>query len=463
MNTLYTHPSVRARLADYIGGGSSGTPTAAYVTQSDGCRFDRKNLRPAAELNWFLERDLDIARSLADSQSLLLHLDMEYVNFDTPAEAYAHPGRAFELQEPAVQAIETLLNGWGIQPLHVLTGQGHHFVWSVPRDSFTAAEIAGLCPAPELLADCDRRIPGGPCRGIDSMAQRAFGALGLLMEFVAHRIKKAAVPHCSLPVEITAVHVGPGRFGQREIISIDTSEYGDPLHTRMVRMPFTSYLKPWATGLMQACGLQNIVPPLWAIPLQGMSIAEAIEVRKNESRIVDLACSTSMRIPDQEAGTARLLADYLASPLRRFHEFYYAAQHDPRESWPQTYGRTPLCALPLCVSHILTHPNDLLLKPAGLQIVTRSLLAAGWHPRHIAGLVRSKFEDPVFQWQGMWNDYEPATRADFYVRLFAGLQATGMDRLVDMNCVSTCEKGFCFKGADPCCGLESGRQTLLSR
>lgn len=463
MTAFYANPYVRERFADYLGGDDSGIATAAYLTQTDGCRYQRQNLRPVRELEWFLERDLDIARSLADSQSILLHLDVEYVNFDSPAEAFLNPRRAFELQEPVVQGIVALLKSWGIHPLHVVTGQGHHFVWRIARSTDLAARIAALCPAPELLDACRRRVPEALREEIDDEAQRSFAAISLLMEYVAHRVRMAASPLSLLPVEITAVHAGPCGTAQREIISVDTSEYGDPLHTRMVRMPFTNYLKPWATGLVQASGLQDIIPAFRAIPLHGMGISEALAVRQREADVIELARSVSVRIPDQPEGTASLLEDYLASPLRRFHEYFYSSRHDPKEQWPHTYGRTPLCILPSCVGHIILNPNDLLLKPAGIQIVTRSLLAAGWHPRHIAGFIRSKFEDPFFQWGVDWNDYEPGTRADFYVRLFAGLYATGLDRLVDMNCTSTREKGFCFQQRDSSCSLDSARQRLLSR
>jgi hypothetical protein len=81
------------------------------------------------------------------------------------------------------------------------------------------------------------------------------------------------------------------------------------------------------------------------------------------------------------------------------------------------------------VEDLLLWPNDRLLKPAGIQLVTRVLLADGWHPRHIAGLIRSKFENPIFGWGVDWHDYEPSTRADFYTRLFAGLWATGVNIL----------------------------------
>ena len=51
--------------------------------------------------------------------------------------------------------------------------------------------------------------------------------------------------------------------------------------------------------------------------------------------------------------------------------------------------------------------------------MTEALLAKGWHPRHIAGLIRSKFERD-YGWGERWVDYSPAMRADFYVRIFAG-------------------------------------------
>jgi len=394
---------------------------------------------------------------------VLFHLDIEYVNFDSPAEAYLNPSRSFALQEPVVRVIETLLLQWGIRPLHLLTGQGHHFVWRIARGSELAGRLAELCPAPELLDACEQRVPPGFGAGIDRAGHRAFAAIGLLMEHVAHRVKAVAAPLSEFPVEITAVHVGPSTTRQREIISVDLSEYGDPLHTRMVRMPFTNYLKPWVTGLARSLGLEGTLLPLRAIPLDGIDIQHALKVRLVEAGVLDLARRTSVRIPEQSAGTSRLLEDYLASPLRRFHREFYSEQHDAKERWPGTYDHTPLDLFPPCARHVVTWPNDLLLKPAGMQLVTRCLLAAGWHPRHIAGFIRSKFENPAFNWGVNWNDYVPAIRADFYTRLFAGLFATGLDPLVDLNCTSTREKGFCFPVADEPCCLEPVRQALLSR
>lgn len=462
MKDFYADTAVRQRLIEFAGGVTLDQATAAYLAHSDGCPFDRRDLRPVSELDWFLERGMDIARSLADSASCLLHLDVEYVNFDSPAEAYVDPWRCFELQEPVVKVIESLLLEWGIRPLHVITGQGHHFVWRIGRGSHLAARLHALDPAAELFPLCMSRLPPFLAGRIVERDQSTFAAEALLLEFVAHRIKEKAAPLSALPVEITAVHVGPCQTAQREMISIDISEYGDPLHTRMVRMPFTNYRKPWVSGMARHLGLEGEIPAIRAIPLYEMDFRQAIKVRQDEADMLDLARRACVRIPAQEQGTERLLDEYLASRLRRFHEYYYTTRHDPPERWPETYDRTPLNTLPGCVRHVLEHPNDLLLKPAGMQLVTRGMLAAGWHPRHIAGLIRSRFENPVHGWVTGWKEYEAATRADFYTRLFAGLHLAGLDRLVDFNCTSTREKGFCFSSQDGGCELESSRQKLLS-
>lgn len=440
MSSFYSDAAVRQRLVEFLGGETLEDATAMYLTHSDGCQFQRSELHPPAELEWFLERDLDIARSLADRDSLLLHLDVEYVNFDAPGEAYLDPWRVFELQEPVVRVIERLLLAWGIAPLHMITGQGHHFVWRVRLKSELAARIRALSPAPELVERCLNRVGSGAAAGIHREHQEGFAAVALLMEFVAHQIKSEAARRSLIPVEITAVQVGRSASGRREMISIDISEYGDPLHTRMVRMPFTNYLKPWLSGLAQNLGIENELARFRTIPLHEMDVQQAVGFRQDEAAVLDLARRAGTRIPRQEEGTAKLLDGYLASSLRRFHLDYYAARHDPQEIWPVTYDRTPLETLPHEVGDILAWPNDRLLKPACIQQLTRTLVAEGWHPRHIAGLIRSKFENPEFGWGVDWNDYEPATRADFYTRLFAGLMATGIDRIAGFSGLSTLDK-----------------------
>ena len=144
------------------------------------------------------------------------------------------------------------------------------------------------------------------------------------------------------------------------------------------------------------------------------------------------------------------MAEYLKSSLYEFHHYFDSAEHDPPESWPNTYDRLDLATLPPCIAEVLAWPNPRLLQPTHIQAVTRALLSVGWHPRHIAGLIRSKYERN-HGWREDWSKYDAAMRADYYVRLFAGQIATGLDGGIDANCVSHAEKGCCVR---PLCGFD---------
>lgn len=145
---------------------------------------------------------------------------------------------------------------------------------------------------------------------------------------------------------------------------------------------------------------------------------------------------------------AALLRTYLRSPLHAFHDYFAAGHHDNVNDWPGTYDRVNLANLPPCVSLPLSRPNPALSVPNNLRNVARVLVSLGWHPRSVAGLIRSKWERD-YGWGINWLTYDAATRADFYVRLFCGLIADGADDLRDFNCVSHQEHGFCPR---PWCG-----------
>lgn len=438
LRRVWRDPTVRQRIVEYLGGRRIEDSTCAFLGRldpGDPSVFER---HPPEALDELLDSGDEIARSLEDRHSLLIHLDIEYVNFDNPAASYLNPSRVFRLQEPLVEAIETILLSLGIRYLHLVTGQGHHFVWRVPNDSVVANAIAGL----EIRT---------PARAEGFRHPVIFPNLALVLEYLAHRIKAAAAPCCEIPVEITAQHVGPGASGDREMLSIDLSEYGDPLHSRMIRIPYTVYRKPWLSGLIGRLGIDAKVNEFFTLPLHEMDLSTLLCQRHEPEQILALARRAGVNIPIQENGTLRLLKEYLRSDLRAFHQSFYSVSADD-EPIPHSFGEVLPAELPPCAAHVLTHPNDLLLKPSGIHLVTRCLLACGWHPRHIAWLVRSKFEDPSYNWGGKWKEYDPLQRAEFYVRMFAGQIACRIDEGRDFNCVSQQEKQFCW---DPCgCSLD---------
>lgn len=448
LRKVWRDPTVRQRIVEYLGGRRLSEATCAFIGGLDAANPSIFERHPPDDLDSMLDDGCEMARSLEDRLSMLIHLDIEYVNFDDPAAAYLNAPRIFRLQEPLVEAIEARLLAFGIRYLHLITGQGHHFVWRIPKDSLVARAIAdlGICTPPDATS---------------TVGEPLFAHLALMMEHFAHLVKRDAAPLCEVPVEITAQHVGPGASGAREMLSIDLSEYGDPLHSRMIRMPYTVYRKPWVSGLIGRLGIESRVNEFFTLPLHEMGLMQLLMERHCPEKIIGLARRAGVNIPVQERGTARLMDDYLHSPLCAFHRGFYSIPQDHPSLWVEGYDKTPLDVLPPCAEHVLTEPNDWLLKPSGIQLVTCCLLALGWHPRHIAGLIRSRFSNPAYGWNGKWTDYDPSMRAEFYVRLFAGQIVTGLDRSIDFNCVSQQEKQFCW---NPCgCSLEPLRSRLHER
>ena len=92
----YAHPNVRARIAEFLGMEPKAADSiSAVVMIGDACQTGYRNVRRLNKLPLRLERDFEISRSLWDSASLLVDLDIEYVNFEFP------PSPTFTLIEPS--------------------------------------------------------------------------------------------------------------------------------------------------------------------------------------------------------------------------------------------------------------------------------------------------------------------------------------------------------------------------
>lgn len=419
MEQYRTDPFVRERILEYLGARPGFGPTAVWLRAHPPDPDAPPRRIPVCELESALEEGAEIERSLWDRRSLIAHLDLEHVDFEGPEATWATPDEAFRLQRPVVEAVEGLLLECGIVPLHLITGRGHHFVWAVDQ-------AADVVPRLETLGWMRREFPPSYRATVGADLGAAYHGLGMLMEYLAQEVMAQAAPLSEVPVKLTAVEVGAGKHG-RQIVSLDVSEYGDPLDMRTIRVPFGPYLK--RERLARARGGTEETP-LIAIPLHEMEEATALRIMREPAEVALLARRASTGIPDCSAGTEILLSRYRRSPLHRFHRWHYEAGAALASEPPH---------LPPCVEEVL-RPSERILRPAGLQLVVRMLLAEGWPSHHISDLLAERMgslvgdEPPPFDLR---------TRADFYTRMFAGLVVTGRDRLVDFNCCSTQEKGYC--------------------
>jgi hypothetical protein len=452
----YSNHFVRSRIEEFFGfrKGSDKYPSSIFITIGD--RDKARYLNRLCRQNLpIIDNDLvEISRSMWDRESLIADLDIEYVNFDFPAEPFLHPERTFSLQEPVCRAVEKIFAQFALDPLHLLSGRGHHFVWQIPRKSTVFEHLAQMGRPFYARTGCfSSGAASGQVEAGRDLAS-AFCGLGLLMEFLAHEIKAAASSASSVPVELTAIEVRPGARG-REMISLDISEYGDPLYTRAVRAPFSRYLKPFQQRSSLGGETVDRLPWIFEIPMVG-DIQSSIAAMRNLECVLVLARETCTRIPDRSAALAAIIQRYQESPLAKFHQFF--CSQEPSTS---SVDRKLSDELPQCVRYIIEHPNDLLLKPAGVRRLTIALLALGWHPSRIAGLIYAKFKED-HNWNNIFSSCDPRFRADFYTRLFAGLVWLNLDDASDFNCRSSEEQGWCFRQS---CDrtLERYGQSLINR
>jgi hypothetical protein len=416
---FYATPEVRARLIESLGARSLDEATCYYIGRCFDTIRSGFCMNKPADLDLFLRNEWDVARSLWDRQWLVGDVDIEYVNFEFPAEPFLDYRRCFALQEPVRHAAERVFAETGMQPLHTISGRGHHFGWKIHPTSAafrSLTQIGRVPPALERTYAAPQLPDGEP---VDPAFGKAFAGLGLVIEYVAHQILAEAQPACPIPIFPEAVEMGPQQRG-KEVIVLDISEYGDPLHTRAVRVPFSVYLKPWLHTDILRPEIEGRIPVMVMVPTRGWDTDQVTPIMRDLEAAAAWASGISCLLPDDSDGMELLITQYLHSEVRRFHEEFYSVEPEPPEQWPLTYDRVSLDGLPWMARYALEHPNDALLKPEFVRQVVIALLDRGWHPRHIAGLIRSKYERD-YGWLNAWYVYDAGTRADFHVRVLAGM------------------------------------------
>lgn len=430
---------------------------------------DHASMKPF-KLGWTLDNGLDIHRSIWDRENALGVLDVEYFSKSFPGEPYLAPERAFGLMEPVYQGILAVFKSYGLAPLAVTTGQGYNFDVLVSKDSPAFYSLASLGHVEDMLK-YDYSHPS-PKRGraVPEEDARAFDAMGKLFEFLCHRIL-TEVSTCTPPIPVVIGDVVCGNE-KREAISLDLSLYTNPLHTRSLRCPFSAYSKHMLRGDVLGDIVARRVGSLFSVPRKlrdaELPLTRILDTRTSAEKAARWAKKVATYIPDQPKGMPGLIREYEESRLHAFHLEYDDARQDNASGWLQGYDRFDLISIPPCGAQPLHCPNPLLLQPTNLRTIVRVLMAIGWHPKHIAGLIYSKYARN-FGWDVNFRRYDANRWANVWVRIYAGMIITGVDQLLDLNCISQQEKGGAWMGMRYCpapdcgCNLADYRAMLERR
>jgi len=463
-----------APLADSIGLKKlAAAATAEYISAYglrllDTHRKDHASMK-AFDLGWTLDSALDVHRSIWDRENTLAFIDMEYFCKAYPGEPFLKPERVFGVIEPAYQAVLDVFESYGISPLVTVTGQGYNFVIRIPKNSRIHGSLAALgCIEPTLQYDYDHPSASRG-RSVPEEDGRAFDAVGKLMELLYHKVTDYRnEPPSSIPLVIGDISCSNEK---REGISFDFSSYTHPLHKRSIRCPFSTYSKHMMKADIYGDLVAATTGPMFCVPrrtIEGaLSVTEILGARRNTHAAGRLAREVTTRIPDQSKGVADMLHDYRKSTLYAFHREFDTVQHDDPARWPQGYDSFDLNSIAPCVAQALRRPNPFLLQPTNLQLVVRALLALGWHPKHIAGMIASKYMRD-FGWEVNFMRYDPVRWANVWVRFYAGLVLCQTDDLQDFDCTSQQKRGEAWMGINYCprpnCGFDLAQyRNLLGR
>jgi hypothetical protein len=257
----------------------------------------------------------------------------------------------------------------------------------------------------------------------------AHDGAGRLLEHLAHGMIRRLRGRTDVPVTLADVPV-PGRG---PFICLDLTAYADPLFARYARCAFSTNQK---AGMMALEGPPFVV----VLPRTRCPLSPLLRARRDPEEAARLAEREKTPVPDF-AEAAGWRAAYERGPLGAFHrEFDRGPSVHSARAWADE--DVDLAALPACVRLPLEHPNPLLLMPLYLRCVALGLWGTGWHPRSVARLVCARYRRD-FSWDGLWDRVEPCARAEFYVRLFCGQAACGLEDETTFDCASQAARGGC--------------------
>jgi hypothetical protein len=426
----YRHPAVRRRIRDFV-------RDASYIVGYGESELWRGNERgfycaPPHGLDVMLDRGLDVLTCMQQRGCSMTLFDMEYYYPKYPGEAHINPARVYRLLEPVYRAVLRVLHRYHMPVMAVVTGQGYHFWTRMPFGPKHRAIEAIARVEPEVEAMYrHKRVPMTAGRGFAGFRRLQLFLVAEVLKEIG-RMRRAGKK--IIPVNFSDIQQPHGN----EAVSIDITTYGDPIHMRDARVPFSCYQKHKVVA--DKVGRDNAakIPVGVLIPRlvpngKPLTLKRCLHLRRHFRDASRLAEVTDTRLPDASDAWMRVLADYRNSKIGAFYHFFDAGPLKPPAF---KYSH-----FPPCIRHALR--PDQLLEPTQAMSVVRVLERIGFHPKQIAEMFTRIYRKTPF------GRYSPQSRAWFWVQSYCALIHAGVDQKRDLTCQKHQERGKCVQ---PNCG-----------
>jgi hypothetical protein len=376
-----------------------------------------------------------------DNRSLLAPFDYEIFLDGQNHRLYTEPQFQQELLVHHIKPLSDMLeNFFMVNRLPYVidyTPSGFHHLFLVQRDTPAWQALSGIGHLEqEMLAFIQKTDPGDVKRKrpVDFTTASVFAGLGRLADYISLWLfTEYNRQHLPLPATICD--------SLPQCVNIDESWAGDSAIMRCLRTLAGAHRKnndryglggnplvdviysqfdgetrlslKRQSGKVEACvpadsDLESIVAAMWNLPLAA-----------------SISSQYSGNIPDANDAMSAFVERYRRSPLYAFHQEFDAREdlepgegiyrffHDPRlneEARNMLYQPVPCFLQPMQLRHFVAHCLDI-----------------GWHPKHIGNGIRDIYRQNQFNFP--FHKYPPATKANFYARIFTALYLVEQGKL----------------------------------
>jgi len=396
MREYYSDDAFKERMLEYTEDSVYLVGFGKYLEQNHFQSF--KSVRPT-RLDWMLDHNLDGFTSVWQKGCYLIVLDLEYYNPFDYSEVFRDEEGVFGKMEGFCGAVEKILDGYGIEYLKLMTGQGYHYASKIREGTAAFEFIKSFGKCTPTTHDRNPDVP----RDHNLMQD----AVGKLMEFLYQKVFAIYDGHLR-PKDIRL---------DSSMMVMDLDLWADPLFMRDVRLAFSSHQKhimeKYIKRMSSDWCAKNVAIG-YSIPCKGLTLAERIDIRRNREKVTELARKTDMHIPDGSEGWLRMSEDYLTTPLKTFHDSFDAG--DILEMKPLEPA-----ALPENFHQFLDDSTK--VRWTEIKAVCDHAYRLGRDPMEVARLFYDLFTSHE-QWGLHWVEYDPEMRAKYWVRVFYGMNET---------------------------------------
>ncbi len=430
----YDHPVIRRGLRNFFNGCTWFLTSGSHYSLDPGWGRDPPvRVFPMHQFEQRLGRGPDVFRPIISKSGVFGVFDLEYYNWDKKTLFSSTEGRPFGIHDDIFQehlepVYSMISQAFGNEGIIDMTWSGYHVLTEIERgsDVYQRLRSLGELLRPDGTPRCLEQSLLQQYAVLDSHDQKrrdgisandgiVYHQFGRVLEYLTHKIMRGAQPRVRLPITICDT--------AEECVSLDLSQYADPVYMRIIRSIFSSWDKH---NMIHS--LAQIVqrPPLLEVVrkygnFENNNLEQLFILAHDYGQAIDYNQQFSGIIPRAGSKVLELIEEYHSSDLRQFHLEFDSEEHDPIDDNYKKAKYDP--HLDFRARELMEYPNPSLLQPHNLQWMVSHLMDKGWSPKHIAGMIAGRYEAEGRGWdQRYWMKYNPRTRANFWARTYAGIQ-----------------------------------------